>query len=355
MQRRKFIAHGLSAAALACAAHPARAVEKKIRAALIGTSHSHAAGKLEAARKLSDWFDVIGACEPNESKRKAAAARKEYAGLQWFSEEDLLKQTGLEAVIIETDIADFVPFGLRCAEAGLHIHLEKPAGASLPAFKKLLDLCMEKKRVLQMGYMLRYNPAFEFCYKAVREGWLGQVHEIHAIMGNTIGAGARKEWALYPGGAMFELGCHLIDSAVVLLGKPEKVHAFMKKTRPESDSLADSTLAVLEYARATATIRSAAVDVERFTRRQFTVSGDKGSIAIAPLEPPQLKLVLAAPAGGYEKGTHQVKLPPPGGRYDAQILHFAQMIRGEKESGLPASHDLAVHETVLRACGMSLD
>jgi len=352
MQRREFLAAGAATAVLAGLTPPAFALDKKIRVGMIGTGHSHAAGKWETLRALPDWFEPVGVCEPDEGKRKSAAGKKEYAGAAWMTEAELFQQQGLEAVLVQSEIRQFVPTALRCAEAGLHIHMEKPAGPSLSEFKKLAALCEEKKRVLQMGYMLRYNPAFEFMYKCVREGWLGQVHEIHAIMGNTIGDASRKEWALFPGGAMFELGCHLVDSVVLMLGKPLKVHAFLKKTRPEKDDLADSTLAVLEFAKATATLRSAAVDVEKFNRRQFSVSGDKGSVLLLPMESGAPKLTLNDAVGGFEKGTQTVKLPAGEGRYTAQLRHFAQMIRGDKTSGLPASHDVDVHETVLRASGM---
>ena len=44
----------------------------------------------------------------------------------------------------------------------------------------------------------------------------------------------------------------------------------------------------------------------------------------------------------------------PSGRYDAEFLDLAKVIRGEKKLSWDAAHDLATHEAVLRASGMAL-
>ena len=76
-----------------------------------------------------------------------------------------------------------VPTAARCIAAGKHIHLDKPAGESLAALRRLLDDATARRLTVQMGYMLRYNPAFELLFQAVREGWLGEITEIDAAMG----------------------------------------------------------------------------------------------------------------------------------------------------------------------------
>ena len=206
-----------------------------------------------------------------------------------------------------------------------------------------------------MGYMFRRNPAFEFCFRAVREGWLGEVYEINAVMGKVAGTGERNDMAQFSGGTMFELGCHLIDAMVTLLGKPQQVHSFLRQTHPKPDKLTDNSLAVCEYANATATIRSDANDVEGNSRRSFTICGDRGTASILPLEPPQLSLTLAQSQGDYVKGRQTIALPRMPGRFDDHLSDFARIILGKKEPDYTAEHDLAVLETVLRASGMPAD
>jgi predicted dehydrogenase len=329
-------------------------VPGKIKIGQIGTAHAHASGKMAALKKLRDDYEIVAVVEPDPDRQRRAKDQGAYRGLAWMTEEQLLNTPGLRAVAVETEVAELVPTALRCAAAGMHVHLDKPAGTSLAAFQRLLDEAGRRGRTVQMGYMFRHNPAFRFCFQAVREGWLGEVFEVDGVISKTVNAQQRRELARYPG-SMFELGCHLIDALVQVLGKPARVSSFSRRTRPEQDDLADNQLAVFEYAKATATIRSTLLEVEGQQRRQFVVCGEHGTVVIRPLEPPRLLLALDRPLPGYQKGYQEVPLPPLPGRYDDQLLELARIIRGEKEPEYPAGHDLAVQEAVLRASGAPLD
>jgi predicted dehydrogenase len=362
MNRRKFLlnagqfsAMGFVAASLTSNSKTwAARSSKRIKVGQIGTAHAHASGKMAALRKLSEYYEVVGITEPNPDRRRKLKNHSAYRGLKWLSEEQLLNTAELQAVAVETEIPELVPTGMRCISAGAHIHLDKPAGLSLFEFKKLLDEATRRRLTVQMGYMFRYNPAFKFCFRAVQEGWLGDVFEVDGIISKTIGAQQRKELAVFPG-SMFELGCHLIDAMVKVLGKPDKVTGFSRRTRPRQDNLADNQLAVFEYIDSTATIRSALIEVAGQQRRQFVVCGDKGTVDIRPLEPPKLLFAPDRQLKKYKKGYQQVHMPPMPGRYDEQLIELARIINGQKESEYPPEHDLAVQEAVLKASGAPLN
>jgi predicted dehydrogenase len=362
-KRRDFLKTTVSATlGLAASAHlPARSARgsakpaRKIKIGQIGTGHAHAGGKMSTLRKLTNDFQVVGLVEPDAQRQQAMARHAAYRDLPMMTEEQLLNTPGLEAVAVETEVRDLVPTAARCIAAGMHLHLDKPAGESLGQFKAALDGAARSGLVVQMGYMFRTNPAFQFCFRAVRDGWLGEVFEAHGVVSKTIPASRRAGLARYPGGSMFELGCHLIDALVYALGKPEEVAAYIRRTRPDQDSLADNCLAVFEYPKATCTIRSALLEVEGFRRRQFVVCGDQGTIDIRPLEPPRLLLALVKSRDPYRAGYQEVELPAMPGRYDDQLVDLARTIRGEKENDFPYSHDLAVQEAILRASGLPTD
>ena len=353
MQRRTFI----QASTVGALAVPfvVRGTQRKIRIGQIGTGHSHASGKLAAIRTLSDDFELVGIAQPKEAVAKAVPNSGVYRGVKRMTEEELLATPGLEAVAIETELTHLVAAAKRAVAAGMHIHHDKPGGLNLSGFRELVDLAKRKKRVIQMGYMLRYNPAFQFMYNAAREGWLGEIMEIDAMMGKMASASLRRELARYEGGGMFELACHLIDSVVHVMGRPNAVRGFQRDS--QGDGIRDNQLAVLEYEKATAAVRCNHRDVFGFSRRRFQIAGDRGVIEIRPMEPGnQLELSLAGARDGYKRGTQTVKLPPRrGGRYDGEFADLAKVIRGEKEFEWSYDHDLAVQETVLLASGMPLE
>lgn len=353
MQRRTFLSTLAVGGLAAAGGSPLRAAEApRIKIGQIGTGHAHADGKLAVLRRSPD-FEVVGVVEPDPRLRRAAEGRRDYAGVRWLTEAELFATPGLKAVAVETEVKDLLPTAARCVTAGLHLHLDKPAGESLPEFARLLDAATRRGLTVQLGYMFRYNPAFEYCLRAVREGWLGRVFAIEAVMGKVVGAAEREKLRPYRGGAMFELGCHVLDAAVGVLGKPAKVTAFGRHIGDFADGLADNQLATLEYPDALVTVRSSLVEVAGGSRRQFVVCGDAGTIDIRPLEPPTLLLALAKAGHGFKAGYQDVAMPRRP-RYEADLADLARVIRGEKPFAWTPAHDLAVQETVLRASGLPL-
>lgn len=172
-------------------------------------------------------------------------------------------------------------------------------------------------------------------------------------MSKLVDSRDRKKYSDNPGGAMFELGCHLIDAMVTILGTPQKVTPFNRATR--NDGVLDSQTAVFEYPEAIATVRSSIVEPYGDERRHFEISGENGTIAIRPLEPPELRLTLGCPTGGYKAGPQVVELPAAKGRYHNQLRDFAAIVRGDRRSPWSSEHDLAVHLAVLQASGLPTD
>ena len=333
----------------------APAPQKKIKIGQIGTAHAHAAGKMEALLKFPDQFDVIGIAEPDEELWKRNKSKTEYSQLKRFSVKELLEREDLEAVAIETDVPDLLPYAEEALKAGKHIHLDKPPGRSLNKFQHVLKIAESRNLVLQMGYMFRYNPAFLFMLEVLKKGWLGDIFEIDGVMSKAMSPKSREIEGPSHGGAMMLLGCHLVDMLIAILGKPDRIAAYQRKTFPHIDDVYDNELAVFKYPKATCTIRSALVEVEGWERRQFVVCGAKGTIEIKPLEDPVLKLSLDEPRGQFSKGSQFVDLRNNGDRYDEQVLDFAQMIRGEKRADYSYEHDLVTQEAVLQASSVNFD
>ncbi len=199
--------------------------------------------------------------------------------------------------------------------------------------------------------MLRYNPAFELLFRAVREGWLGEITEIDAAMGKLADAGTRAAIGATPGGGLFELACHVIDAVVTVLGRPASVTGFSTPTR--DDGVPDNQMAVLQYPRATAVVRCNHADPFGGPRRRFNVTGTEGTFEILPLESGRVQLSLTQARGAYKKGTQTLQLDVPKGRYDREFIDLAAVVRGDKKLAWDAAHDIAVHDTVRRAAGLA--
>lgn len=348
MNRRHFL-H--AAAALSATRALAVTPAPPLRSGQIGTAHAHAAGKMAAMRSLPALWQVAGFAESDSARAERALKSKDYAGLAWMKEEELLQTPGLKAVAVETEVKASCATALRCLRAGKHVHLDKPGALDHAEFKAMRLEAEQRGLTVQMGYMLRYNPAFELLFQAVKEGWLGEITEIDAAMGKLADPGTRKSLGALPGGGMFELACHVMDAVVTLLGKPAAVQAFSTPTG--TDGVKDNQMAVLSYAKATAVIRCNHADPFGGPRRRFNVTGTQGTFEILPLESGKVVLSLTQARGAYKKGTQSFQLEVPKGRYNGEFEDLAQVVRGGKKLAWDAAHDIAVHETVMKAAGLS--
>jgi predicted dehydrogenase len=188
----------------------------------------------------------------------------------------------------------------------------------------------------------------------LKGGWLGDVFEAHAVMSKVVPPADRLKFAEFKGGVMFDLGGHLVDLVVGVLGQPQSVTPFNQHSSSIQDPLADNMLSVLAYPRATATIRSSALEVEGFNRRHLTVCGSEGTFHIQPLDDPSATVSLSRAQGDYKAGTQAISLPKYV-RYVDDAADMARIIRGEKEADFSSEHDFAVQATLLQACEMPVD
>ena len=205
-----------------------------------------------------------------------------------------------------------------------------------------------------MGYMYRYNPAVVLLRDVLRRGWLGEVFEVHTAMSKVVPSSERAELADYRGGIMFELGCHVIDLVVGVLGAPTKVTPYPRHSSKRDDALLDNMLAVFEYPGATATVRSSALEVDGFERRHLVVCGTEGTFHIQPLDNPSARVTFSTAHGDYRSGYQDVSFPKFT-RYVADAADMARVIRGEKAADFTPRHDLAVQTAVLQSSALTTD
>lgn len=329
---------------------------ERIKIAQIGVSHEHAAGKIITLRQMSDVYEIVGVVDDSATAApKFPNGMEHFEGLRRMTEEEVFRYPGLQGVVVEVPNTELVPTAIRCMEHNLPMHLDKPAGEDLTLFGKLLDGCRAKNLPLQMGYMFRGNPAFQFCIAAVREKLIGEVFEIEADMNHNYGGDEYQEYiGKFRGGIMYNLGCHLIDFVVAAMGRPEQVTPFLKSAPGCPETTRNSCMAVLEYPHASVTLRSSSRAPG--CQRRMRIAGSRGVIEFSPLErfdgrPVELSLSLGENSGSFPAGEHTLRFPPQTDRYVEQFKELARVIRGEGKSTYSYDHDYLVHEITLAAAG----
>jgi predicted dehydrogenase len=323
-----------------------RAAETRVRIGFLGGSHAHAWAKVKTVRELPQ-FEVVGLWEEDPNLRK----KYEEAGVRVCSRDQLLGDSTVQAIAVESDVMDHSEHARMALEAGKHVHVEKAPATTMDAFRALVSLAARRQRLMQMGYMWRYHPAMNAALEAARRGWLGDVYQVRATINTLVPPDSRPGLARLRGGLMFELGCHLIDVMVRLMGRPDKVTPYLRKDGGFSDALADNTLAILEWPHTIGTVVSAALQFNAGSHRSFEVLGTNGTAVVQPIEPPGLRIDLAKASGPYKATVQTVPLPPYT-RYIDDFKEFASAIQAGKPLSITPQEDLLVQETLLRACDM---
>ena len=330
-----------------------------IKIGQIGVCHEHASAKMDTLRMLKNTFEVVGIVDDRTSSaaRFAGEDERAYAGLTRMTEEELFNYPGLQAVVIETANNDLVPTALRCMEHKLPMHMDKPGGENLDDFVRLLEGCRKRELPFQMGYMFRGNPAMQLSIKAVKEQWLGDVFEVQAGMSHGYGGESYQAYlSHFPGGIMFNLGCHLVDFIVAILGRPEAVTPFLKSTKtPENatpNNSKNNCLSIIEYANTIVSLHACDLEADGINQRRLKISGSKGSIELSPLEiigdtPLTMQLILTEDNSEYAAGTHTISFAARRDRYEEQLLELAHIIKREATAPYSYAHDQLVQEVVL--------
>ncbi len=117
------------------------------------------------ARVLSLLKDaeLIGVADSDKERGRLA---HEQFGCQWFEDYQSLLQE-VEAVCIAVPTLLHHKVGLDCLEKSKHVLIEKPIAASQEEASSLIKAANKANRLLQVGHIERFNPAFRELIKVV--------------------------------------------------------------------------------------------------------------------------------------------------------------------------------------------
>ena len=296
-------------------------------------------------------YEFVGICRPDTDEPNQGEV---FRGVRWLSMQELLDESsGIELVDVESGVRHNLQYAQKCVSAGKFVHLDKAPGEDLEGLRRLLAEANRRKLVVQMGYQWRYHPAMQAAIEAARKGWLGQVYAFRASIDKPIKPNERRQLAQFRGGMMFELGCHMIDRAVDLLGNPKKVTGFLRHDSPLDDNLADNTMAILEYDRCMAEIYIAAFQPHGDHYRCMEILGSNGKATVQPFSPLRLTVDLKEAAGPYKAGEQTLQpADPPGPAFAPDFAEMAKIIRDGAQPTYSPEHDLITQQALLEACGV---
>jgi predicted dehydrogenase len=141
--------------------------------------------------------------------------------------EELLGQD-LDGIVIATPNADHAPQCLAALNRGLHVFCQKPLARTAPEVAEIVRLARERDRLLGVDFCYRHVAGVAELKAQIHAGAIGEVYAADLTFHNAYGPD--KPWFFdarsVGGGCVMDLGIHLIDLLLWVLGYPavERIH-----------------------------------------------------------------------------------------------------------------------------------
>lgn len=210
--------------------------------------------------------------------------------------QDLINDSAIEVISITTPNAFHREMAEAAARAGKHIHCEKPLAPSVEDAKAMMEAASTARVQTQVGFNYIKNPLLKQARKMIAEGELGEIVSFHGRHAEDYMADPEIpfNWRVDGsggGGAISEIGSHIICLARFLLGPITQVYADLEtviKTRPSfARSTERSQVMVDDIARmlvrfergCSGSIEANWLATGRKMQLEFEVVGTKGSLS----------------------------------------------------------------------------
>lgn len=179
--------------------------------------------------------EIAAIADPLESAAQEAARLAEGCRVGQGLEDLLAAE--VDGLVIATPSALHAEQALAALERGVAVFCQKPLGRTAEEVKRVVEAARSVDVLLGVDLSYRYTEAVQCLRPLVAEGRLGRVYAVDLVFHNAYGPD--KPWFYDPvlsgGGCVMDLGIHLVDLALWVLGFPEvrKVHSHLSaKGRP---------------------------------------------------------------------------------------------------------------------------
>lgn len=228
-------------------------------------------------------------------QRTGDEAAKAYPNVQIYrSIEELLSDDSIRLVVVGTPSPSHFEVAEQCLRADRDVVIDKPFVLTSDEAARLVRLARERNRLLTAYQNRRWDGDFKTVEKIMVSGLLGRLVTFESHFDRYRPQPRQRGWREDGGpggGTLFDLGPHLIDQALTLFGKPEKIFATVRTDR-ENGAVDDVFDIALFYPKLTAYLR--ATTLAKAAGPRFTLHGTQGSFVKFGLDPQEEALKSGA-------------------------------------------------------------
>ena len=148
-------------------------------------------------RNFAQLGALAAICDPDGEAASRPAEEHGAAARTWS---DILADPAIEAVAIAAPAVQHFALAQEAIATGKHVFVEKPLALNAADAERLCQDAAAAKRVLMVGHLMRYHPAFQRLHEMISAGTLGRLQYIYSNRLN-LGRVRREEnilWSFAP-------------------------------------------------------------------------------------------------------------------------------------------------------------
>lgn len=197
--------------------------------------------------------EIVAVMSRTEQNAKKAA--KEVGSANWYTDHrTMLRQEDLDAVCVTTPNALHMKHSITAMEAGNHVLCEKPMALTTGEAIKMDNIAKKNNVILMPAYCERFQSIFEHLKKILDKELFGKITFVRgrkAHLGPDIAWRPQATWffdqKLAGGGALLDLGSHVIDYLMYLFGGVYLVIGASLETRCKKMKHDDTAAVLMEF------------------------------------------------------------------------------------------------------------
>mgnify|MGYP001158006907 FL=1 len=203
-------------------------MSEKVRIGIIGAggiAHVH----INTFKELAEEVEIAAITDVNIALANDAA--KTFQIPKVYDTTDLLLDDDqLDAVILCVPNRFHAPLAIKALHSGKHVLLEKPMGINGEAAKDIVRAQKETGKVLMVAHQMRWRWQSLEIRKQVENGDLGKIYHAKTGWIRRKGIPGWGSWftqkEMSGGGPLIDLGVHMLDLSLYLMGDPKPVSVF---------------------------------------------------------------------------------------------------------------------------------
>jgi predicted dehydrogenase len=141
--------------------------------------------------------------------------------------EHMLAAPDVDAVSVCLPNALHTPVSIAALQAGKHVLVEKPLARNAAEAQAIVDAASAHDRVLMVSFDKRFRNDVQWIKQYIDSGAIGTIYYAKAHWMRRAGIPRLGSWfvskELAGGGPLIDLGVHVLDIAMYLMGEPEPV------------------------------------------------------------------------------------------------------------------------------------